>query len=140
MSEVQKGRITVEFKVYKTNATGKVSYDENGKVLSESQKLTLTYGDLQFTKHLSNLPKQGWGKIEVVALHQNGKALEDAELLETVKKEITNFYKQPEKVLSADEQRIADLEAKLEALQNLVKEPKEEKEPKAKRATNKTEE
>lgn len=133
MSE-SKGRITVEFKVYKTNASGKVSYDENGKTLSENQKLTLTYGDLQFKTHLANLPKQGWGKIEVVALHQNGKVLEDAELLETVKKEIADFYKQPEKVLSADEQRIADLEATVEALKEAVKEPK------AKKVTNKTEE
>jgi len=108
----------VELKVYK----GKALYDENGKIATPNEKLTLEYENEAFARkkgwenHIGNLPRMGYSKVDFVALYVNGVKAESHETLEAIKADVAGIFTPQAKTLTPEQKRIADLEAKLEAL------------------------
>ncbi len=135
MSE-NKGRLTVELRCYKTNANGEVSYNSSGSVISDNQKVTLTYGVFSWPTHLENLPQSGWGKIEVAKIYRGELDATEAEseLFEQIKQEVADFYKKPEQALTPEQQKIADLEKQLAEIKNQLGGKKEDQKPETKKA------
>lgn len=114
---------TAVLMLYKGN---KLTYDAVGNIDNEKQKMTLTYGDTQWPKHLNNLKSFGLCKVELIGFidskDENAKAPKELEL------EIENLLKPAEAELTPEQKRIKDLEEKLEALSKAqTKEPKEQK-------------
>ena len=108
----------------------KILKDENGKVENENQKVSLTYGSLEWKNYLKHLIANGFCKVEVEKLFE----LKDSEYVkceipEYIKEEVLLAHKGDQKVkLTPEQQKIADLEAKLEAFMNKGNEVDEEKE------------
>lgn len=82
-------------------------------VANQNQNITLTYNDLQWKAHLENIKKMGICKVEVVQLIQDDQEVEVPAKLKT---EIEALLKTPEALLTPEQQKIKDLEAKVEAL------------------------
>jgi hypothetical protein len=106
-------KTTVVLQIFKGQ---KISYDEQKNVQNENQEMTLTYGDIAWKQHLNNLRLLGLCKVEVKKVYDGENEIEvSQELKDEVQKAFLNVK---EAVLTPDQKRIADLEAKLEALTN----------------------
>jgi hypothetical protein len=107
----------VHLRIYKG---GKMMYDENGVVQNPNQLVKLKYGTLEWSNFLKNLPSMGFtsAKVEKVL---DEKTLDEIPASNLMLEEVANVYKAPAKELTADQKRIADLEAKLESLTNQTK-------------------
>lgn len=122
-----KSKITVDLRIYKGK---EILLKADGKtVQNENQSLKLTYGDTQWAKHLANLPKLGICKVEVSGVYEGENKIDASqEILD----EVAAILKPKEVELTPDQKRIADLEAKIEALTSTKKAASiEVKEPKA---------
>lgn len=86
---------------------------------NENELITLTYNDLQWKKHLSNLGKMGICKIEVEKVYVDEK---EVEISDAIKKEVEAILKPAVETLTPEQKAIrelqennASLQAKLEA-------------------------
>lgn len=109
-------KITACLRCTKGNEKGKVLYDENGKIESENQKISFTYKDISWSGHIQRLPKMGFAKIELESVYEGDKESKDDDLFNEITESIKSLLTAPKEELTPQEQRIADLEAKIEAL------------------------
>ena len=101
----------------------KILKDENGKVENENNKVSLTYESLEWKNYLKRLVANGFCKVEVEKLFElvDGKYV-PCEIPSKIKEEVLIAHKGDQTVrLTPEQQKIADLEAKLEAFMNLGK-------------------
>jgi len=98
----------------------KILKDENGKVENENNKVSLSYGTLEWKNYLKRLIANGFCKVEVEKLFElKDKKYVECEIPEKIKEEVLFAYKGDQTVkLTTEQQKIADLEAKLEAFMN----------------------
>lgn len=98
-----------------------LNYDQDGKVKNENNLVSLEHGSKNWVIFMKNLSLNGFCKVEVekgFKVLGNGE-YEPIENLEEFTKEVAkNFKQEKEEVLTADQKRIAELEAKLEAFMN----------------------
>ena len=90
---------------------------ENGEVKNENSKVALTHNTLEWSLFLKSLPANPFCKVDVEKAFElkEGKYVE-CDIDDSIKKEVEFAHKGDQTVkLNADQQRIADLEAKLEA-------------------------
>jgi hypothetical protein len=125
---------TVSLRVYRGK---KMFFDENGNPQNENQSVKLTYDTPEWKSYLKNLAINGYCKatVEAVKIYKWEKQ-ENGELKETVvklddiddiKKEVDNAWKvDTDAKLTPEQIKIAELEAKLEALLNGTKAVKKE--------------
>jgi hypothetical protein len=108
----------VALRVYK----GQVLYKADGSVANENQKMTIEYEQEEYARkngwnnHIANLPRMGYSKVELIEVFQNGTSVTEHPAMEAIKNDIANIYKPQDAVLTPEQKRIAELEAKLEAL------------------------
>lgn len=93
----------------------KLFYDENGKVMNPNQIVKLTHDTIEWKNFLKNVKSLGFNSVKVEKM-LNGTTLEEIEISSEVAKEVENVFKPKEVEMTADQKRIADLEARLEAL------------------------
>lgn len=106
----------------------KMSYDENGNPQNENQQVTLPYDTVQWKNYLKTLRANRFIRVDVESVFyvdqkkdENNffvdtiKEAED-ELVSKIKKEVKESFELPKPELTQEQKRIADLEAKLEAL------------------------
>lgn len=117
----------VRLRVYKGQ---KMSYDENGKPQNENQKVTLVHDTAQWKNYLKTLRANRFIKVDVEEVfYAESVKKEDGffkdeitevegKLIAKIKQEVKEAFELPKKQMTEQEQRIADLEAKLEALTN----------------------
>tara|TARA_R110002124_G_scaffold283449_2_gene459511 strand:- start:29842 stop:30291 length:450 start_codon:yes stop_codon:yes gene_type:complete len=104
-----------------------VSYDENQKLLNENGITKLSYGSLEWDNYLRKLKSHSFCKVSVESVSSVvSKGLEaeykKVESFEYIIDEIDVAMEGAKKALTAEEQRIQVLEAKLELLLNPKKE------------------
>jgi len=107
-----------------------LSYDGQGELQNENGLTKLRYGTLGWVNYLKRLKTHGFCEVTAVAAF-DGKSYEELEVPEEIALEVVNAIKEADVVLTAEQQRIADLEAKLEALINKDKPVKKVKEVKS---------
>ena len=91
-------------------------YDADGNVRTPSQIVKLTHDTVEWKNFLNNLPATfGMAKVEKVLQEVDGK-FDEVSIPSEIVKEVENVFKAPEKELTPEQKRIADLEAKLEAI------------------------
>jgi len=92
-------------------------YDGYGNVKTPSQIVKLTHDTVEWKNFLKNLTASGYGmaKVEKVLQEVDGK-FDEVSIPSEIVKEVENVFKAPEKELTPEQKRIADLEAKLEAI------------------------
>ncbi|HQZ51028.1 MAG TPA: hypothetical protein PLF17_10915 [Chitinophagaceae bacterium] len=90
-------------------------YDANGKVMNPNQIVKLTHDTIEWKNFMKNVQSLGFSSIKVEKMLE-GTTLEEIEISKQVEEEVANVFKKKEVELTADQKRIADLEAKLEAL------------------------
>lgn len=90
-------------------------YDANGKVMNPNQIVKLTHDTIEWKNFIKNLSGLGFNSVKVEKV-LSGDTLEKIEISKEIIKEVEGVFKPKEKELSPDQKRIADLEAKIEAL------------------------
>lgn len=101
---------------------------EDGKVRNENSKVSLTHETLEWSLYLKSLPYNPYCKVEVEKVFEfkDGKYVE-CEISEKIKKEVLLAHKGDQTVkLTPDQQRIADLEAKIDSLLDKKSEKKDD--------------
>lgn len=103
----------VKLRVYRGT---EMNYDANGVVKNENQIVTLEHQSRSWVLFMKNLTLNGYCKVEVEkALTPLGNGYEEIKDLTSLKNEVAlHFKKEKEVALTADQKRIAELEAKLE--------------------------
>ena len=98
----------------------KILKDENGKVENENNKVSLTYESQEWKNYLKRLIANGFCKVEVEKLFEfKDEKWAECEIPEKLKEEVLFAHKGDQTVkLTPEQQKIADLEAKLELLLN----------------------
>lgn len=104
----------VKLRVFKG---AKILLEADGKTpANENELITLTYNDLQWKKHLSNLGKMGVCKIELEKVYVDEKEVEISkeikEEVEAVLKPATTTLTPEQKTIQQLTERLAKLEAK----------------------------
>ena len=102
----------VHLRVYKGT---QVLYDAQGNIQTPNQIVKLTHDTIEWKNFVKTIPTSGYGLAKVEKM-LDGDTLEEIEISKEIAKEVDNIFKVPEKELTADQKRIADLEAKIEAL------------------------
>ncbi len=90
-------------------------YDANGKVMNPNQIVKLTHDTIEWKNFIKNLTSLGFNSIKVEKL-LSGDTLEEIKISKEISEEVENIFKKKETELTPDQKRIADLEAKIEAL------------------------
>lgn len=92
-------------------------YDGVGNLKTPSQIVKITHDTVEWKNFLKNLTASGYGmaKVEKVLQEADGK-FDEVLIPSEIVKEVENVFKAPEKELTPDQKRIADLEAKLETM------------------------
>ncbi|WP_299116921.1 hypothetical protein [uncultured Winogradskyella sp.] len=116
----------VHLRVYKSNGMGnKVSYDENRKVQNENTLVKLQHNSLEWTNYLKNIRFLGYIKVDVEGAYLIDEAnLEDpkttevkGDVLKSITVEVEQAFSGNKEVeLTPEQKKIAELEAKIEAL------------------------
>lgn len=97
----------VKLRIYKGK---EVLLKADGKTpANENQTVSLTYNDLQWSKHLSNLSKMGVCKIEVVSVYEDEKLIDTPD---AITKEIEAVLKPSTANLTPEQKAIKDLQEK----------------------------
>lgn len=108
-----------------------INYDANGKIKNENNLVSLDYGTKIWALFMKNLPLNGYCKVDVEkAFKVTGNGYEPIEDLSVYQKEVKEaFNPKKEVALTDDQKRIAELEAKIEAMAGgkKVEEKKQEK-------------
>lgn len=128
MEEIQKNLI-VQVRVYK----GQVTFNEKQELTSTNQLMKLRYGIKEWTLFLKGIVQMGWTRVDVVkCLNGNSRIMvegvinhPEVDVPEAVKDEIKKAMVVKEKQLTPDQQKIKDLEAKLDQLIESKEDPKE---------------
>lgn len=127
---------TVRLRVYKGQ---KMSYDEKGVAQNENQKVTLKHDTIEWKNYLVNLKANGFIKVDVedvvyvdskkndAGFFEDVETLCEESLVNSIKKEVKQAFEEKKVELTDEQRRIAELEAKLEAL--VGSKTKENKEP-----------
>ena len=105
---------------------GKVTYDEKGVLNSEAHTAKYVYPTKEFEVAMSNIAGHGYTKLEVLWCKDAENKMEEIETPAGVTKIIEKAFAKPEKQ-KTPEQRIAELEAKLEVALSDKKPIKENK-------------
>jgi acylphosphatase len=103
---------TLELKIFKGK---EIDYDASGNVKNPTQKMTVTYGDLNYPKIMGNIKNLGACKIEVVALY-NEKGEKQEFTAEMKAAALKLIYNEPEKALTPEQKQIKELNEKVESL------------------------
>lgn len=105
--------VIVTLRVFK----GKPSYDENGKLISENQTMKLTYGLLEWTNFLKTVRNIGTTKVVIVKCTDgNDPSYPEIAIPQVIQSDIDDCFKVPEASLTADQKKIKELEAKINAI------------------------
>lgn len=104
-----------------------MSYDKNGNVQNENQLVTLIHDTVEWANYLKRLTSNQFLEVMVEKVFYCDKEKNkdgffedkisevDQETIDEIKQEVKEALKAPEKELTPQERRIAELEAKLEA-------------------------
>lgn len=104
-----------------------MSYDKNGNVQNENQLVTLIHDTVEWANYLKRLTSNQFLEVMVEKVFYCDKEKNkdgffedkisevDQETIDEIKQEVKDALKAPEKELTPQERRIAELEAKLEA-------------------------
>jgi len=109
----------VQLRVYKSNGTGnQLSYNENREVLNENHLVKLIYNTLEWRNYLEYLRVHGFIKVLVERVLQPTKeGYEEVKEFSNIQKEVDSAMNpQKEIALTPEQKKIAELEAKLNAL------------------------
>lgn len=106
---------TVILRVYK----GKKAYDENGKMISQNQKVSLPYGSKEWHNFVMHAPMVGFTAIDVTDILVKGKS--DKTHIATLQLEHQAAFGKREEVLTPDQKRIKELETEMAELKSLLK-------------------
>lgn len=105
----------VHLRVYRPFGQSKgISYDENRKVQNENILVKLNHGVLEWNNYLKHIHANGFVKAIVEKVMKGDKEIDK----KAYQDEVDKAFKPVEAPLTADQKRIADLEAKLEKLTN----------------------
>jgi len=124
-----------------------MSYDAQGNVQNENQLVKIIHDTKEWTNFMKNLISNGYLKVDVVDVKLVEKKKDDEGFFRDIISEYDNkiliikevedvFNKQTTAPMSSSDKKIAELEAKINALLSLqeeaviVKKPKAEKKPK----------
>ncbi len=134
---------TISVRVYKGS---KMSFDAKGNAQNENQSIKYVHDTVEWANFLKNISANGYCKVEVESVKVIEKVKEnnffvdkvsDYENIDAIKKEVEIAFKnQTEEKLTPEQQKIADLEAKLNALLGKKEEVVEEKPKKVKQETS----
>lgn len=104
----------VHLRIYKGH---EMLYDGAGNVKNPNQIVKLTHDTVEWKNFLRNLPASGYSmaKVERILQEVDGE-YKDVPTSTEILKEVENIFKAPEKELTPEQKRIADLEAKIDAL------------------------
>ena len=93
-------------------------YDALGNLKTPSQTVKLTYNTVEWKNFVSNLVASGYAmaKVDKVFQETSNGEYKEIEASTEILKEIENIFKAPEKELTDDQKKIAELEAKVELL------------------------
>lgn len=119
MSKVKR---VVHLRVYKAyGQSNKVVNDENG-IVNENNICKLTHNTLEWKNYLKHLRVNGFVKAEVekVIIPVSG-GYDDVEDYEDISKEVKKAMSSVDKALTPEQKKIAELEAKLDAILNNTK-------------------
>lgn len=128
---------TISVRVYKGK---QMSFDAKGNAQNDNQSIKYVHDTVEWANFLKNISANGYCKVDVESVKIIEKVKEnnffvdkvsDYENVDAIKKEVeTAFKNQTEEVLTPEQQKIADLEAKLNALLGLKEEKPSKKEVK----------
>lgn len=105
----------VHLRVYKGR---ELNYTAEGKIKNENHLVKITYGTVEWKNFMDNLKPNGFVKVDVEKV-LNGDTLEAEKDFSNISKEVRESFDGDQKtILTPDQKRIAELEAKLEALAN----------------------
>jgi len=105
----------VSLRVYRGK---EVNFDENGKIRNENQSIKVFYNTVEWTNQLKHLRANGYIKVDVESAKviKSGKVVSDYQDIESIKLEVKKAFEgNKEVVMTPEQKKIADLEAKLEA-------------------------
>ncbi|MEN8122211.1 MAG: hypothetical protein ABFS35_17830 [Bacteroidota bacterium] len=104
-------KAVVHLRVYRNNGRdNQISYNADGSVQNENILVKLTYNTLEWTNYLKHLLVNGFVKVKVE------KVIGEADV-KAIEKEVEKaMHPKVEVVLSPEQKKIADLEAKLDSL------------------------
>lgn len=134
-----KSKKFVTLRIYKGSEIVK---GENGQVKNENQEVTVQIDSLEFQNYVKHLPFSQYRRVDIVRCFEvtngfndeEGKYhAEDVKAIETpeeVQTAIESMFKSKKVQLTPDQQKIADLEAKLEMLMKAQPNPENDKAPK----------
>lgn len=108
------------------------TYDKSGNIQNESGITKLWYGSLEWSNYLKQAKTHGFCELEAVDCKELITRGIDAEyeaidVPEYISLEVDACLRAPKAVLTPEQERIAQLEAKLEALLNKESKPKQTK-------------
>ena len=108
---------------------GKRTYDEHGAMTSESQTIDMPmYGSLEWNNYIKNIKNLGYTQLSIITISEvtykdrvaSYKEIDEAP--DNILQELKDaFITKNEKPLTAEQKKIAELEAKLDALLNAKK-------------------
>ncbi len=134
-----KSKKFVTLRIYKGS---EIITGENGVVKNENQEVTVQIDSLEFKNYVNHLPFSQYRRVDIVKCQEVQSAYHDAEGkyypeeaqdIETpaeVTEAINSMFKGKKVALTPDQQKIADLEAKLEKLMKSEPNPENGKTPK----------
>jgi len=126
---MSKQKTTVHLRVYKGNGRNEeLSYDSSGKVQNENILVKLSHNSLEWSNFIKNVKLLGYVKPTVEAFLVDDE--EDKSKIDAIQKEVDNANKVQEVELTPEQKRIAELEAKLDALVGGKKDKKQPKDTK----------
>lgn len=107
-----KSPIHVKLRIFKGR---QILKKEDGSYQNENHLVTLQYNDLRWKQTLANLVRQNVCKITVEKVFEGDKEIETPEALT---KEINSLFEAKQEQLSPDQQKIKDLQERLDAIEN----------------------
>lgn len=108
----------VHLRVFKGN---QMTYDANGKILNQNQLVKIKHDTIEWKNFLNNLIASGYtsAKIEKViyiSFVDGKEVVQEAEISSTIQSEVDAKFKANAPVLTPEQQQIAELTARLDAL------------------------
>lgn len=99
-----------------------IVYNEHQQIANPSELITLDYDDLVFEKHIKNLAGFGVAMINCNGMYENGEKRECTDVEEAL---VKSYLNKPKVTLTADQQRILELEEKINKLTESVESKKQ---------------
>lgn len=103
-----------------------INYTSDGKIKNENQLVKITHNSVEWANFLRHLKSNRYGAVEVEKV-LDGKDHEEVRDVSDIKKEVALAFSGAEKkVLTPEQQYIAELESKLKAIKEVKKDGREE--------------